>query len=436
VRSRYWNWIIYVGSRYIKSKRNNRGITPSFLSMAGISVGVMALVSVLSVMNGLQLGFIEDILEINSYHLRLSFTEEVERNSELKEAVESLKEVEALVPFKDTQTLIQGEYSDYHSVLVRGLEPSSAGRDRDFIDHLNLVEGGFSFDVDGEPGIVMGRALARRLGLSVGDRLDIVTMRGSDFSSLRPQHASFVLSGLFHSGYYQYDSSYCFVDLQNYRLLDSSTQKLVYGIKLHQAEQDRRAVESIQRLLRDRLRSEEDYELVSWRRYNRSFFSALRVEKLTMMILLGLIFAVVALNIRGALERTVMEKREEIGILRALGASSLAVRQIFLIEGLLIGIGGSVIGLLLGLVLSLNINTIFEFMEELSLRLSVIGAGSANQLYSSTKFYLDELPVRVLFSDVYLIVLFAVGASLLAALAASKRISEYNPTEILRYENE
>ncbi|HDQ13989.1 MAG TPA: ABC transporter permease, partial [Sediminispirochaeta sp.] len=418
------------------SKRNNRGITPSFLSMAGISVGVMALVSVLSVMNGLQLGFIEDILEINSYHLRLSFTEEVERNSELKEAVESLKEVEALVPFKDTQTLIQGEYSDYHSVLVRGLEPSSAGRDRDFIDHLNLVEGGFSFDVDGEPGIVMGRALARRLGLSVGDRLDIVTMRGSDFSSLRPQHASFVLSGLFHSGYYQYDSSYCFVDLQNYRLLDSSTQKLVYGIKLHQAEQDRRAVESIQRLLRDRLRSEEDYELVSWRRYNRSFFSALRVEKLTMMILLGLIFAVVALNIRGALERTVMEKREEIGILRALGASSLAVRQIFLIEGLLIGIGGSVIGLLLGLVLSLNINTIFEFMEELSLRLSVIGAGSANQLYSSTKFYLDELPVRVLFSDVYLIVLFAVGASLLAALAASKRISEYNPTEILRYENE
>jgi len=396
----------------------------------------MALVSVLSVMNGLQLGFIEDILEINSYHLRLSFTEEVERNSELKEAVESLKEVEALVPFKDTQTLIQGEYSDYHSVLVRGLEPSSAGRDRDFIDHLNLVEGGFSFDVDGEPGIVMGRALARRLGLSVGDRLDIVTMRGSDFSSLRPQHASFVLSGLFHSGYYQYDSSYCFVDLQNYRLLDSSTQKLVYGIKLHQAEQDRRAVESIQRLLRDRLRSEEDYELVSWRRYNRSFFSALRVEKLTMMILLGLIFAVVALNIRGALERTVMEKREEIGILRALGASSLAVRQIFLIEGLLIGIGGSVIGLLLGLVLSLNINTIFEFMEELSLRLSVIGAGSANQLYSSTKFYLDELPVRVLFSDVYLIVLFAVGASLLAALAASKRISEYNPTEILRYENE
>ena len=436
MRSRYWNWIIYVGSRYIKSKRNNRGITPSFLSMAGISVGVMALVSVLSVMNGLQLGFIEDILEINSYHLRLSFTEEVERNSELKEAVESLKEVEALVPFKDTQTLIQGEYSDYHSVLVRGLEPSSAGRDRDFIDHLNLVEGGFSFDVDGEPGIVMGRALARRLGLSVGDRLDIVTMRGSDFSSLRPQHASFVLSGLFHSGYYQYDSSYCFVDLQNYRLLDSSTQKLVYGIKLHQAEQDRRAVESIQRLLRDRLRSEEDYELVSWRRYNRSFFSALRVEKLTMMILLGLIFAVVALNIRGALERTVMEKREEIGILRALGASSLAVRQIFLIEGLLIGIGGSVIGLLLGLVLSLNINTIFEFMEELSLRLSVIGAGSANQLYSSTKFYLDELPVRVLFSDVYLIVLFAVGASLLAALAASKRISEYNPTEILRYENE
>ena len=161
-----------------------------------------------------------------------------------------------------------------------------------------------------------------------------------------------------------------------------------------------------------------------------------------MMVVLGLIFIVVAVNIKNSLERSVMEKREEIGILRAVGSSTASIRTIFLVEGALIGIIGAAAGTMIGMAISLHINWVFHaaetlintLLEILRFFMSPMQGGRQVEIFSTATFYMQEVPVRILYTDVLVIVLFAAGASVLAAYAASKRISEFRPAEILRNE--
>ncbi|MFO7730134.1 MAG: ABC transporter permease [Spirochaetia bacterium] len=435
-----YRWIVYIGKRYIQSRRNGRVITPSFLSILGISVGVTALIAVLSVMNGLQLGFIEDILEINSYHLRITgdFSNE-EQVQQVIDELEQLERVRSYSTFIDSQTLVQGEFSDYQSSLVRGIPEEQALGDRGLMEQLNLLHGEFALHVDSEPGVVIGRQLATILGVGLGDTVHMISMTGSSFSNLNPQQTAFRVTGIFESGYYQYDSAFCFIDYQYVDQIDAGNSEPTIGIKLNSRYQDRQTLQQ----LKDRVRPiEESVQLKSWREYNRSFFGALRVEKLTMMIVLGLIFVVVAVNIKNSLERSVMEKREEIGILRAVGSSNISVRYIFLVEGALIGILGAVGGTMLGMAISLHINEVFSTIELLlngildfiHFFLVPMGGDGSVEIFSTATFYMQEVPVRILYTDVMIIVLFAAGASVIAAYAASKRISEFRPAEILRNE--
>lgn len=429
-------WIIFIGKRYIKSRRKGRNVTPSTLSIGGIAVGVTVLISVISVMNGLQLGFIEDILEIHSYHLRVKLED---TKPEITKRIEELPGVVSASLFRDSQTLVQGEFSDYRSVLVRGIEQKQALRDDGLMQHLNLEEGDFILEKDGIPGVVLGVQLARSLGLRPGDTLQMVSMRGSSFAQLRPQHTSFVVTGIFRSGYYQYDSAFCFVGLEYMDLIDSRSDGLTLGIKIKNRFRDRKIAAMVGKVL-----EEKNFpgELVSWREYNRAFFGALRMEKLTMTGLLGLIFLVVAVNIKNSLERSVMEKREDVGILRAVGASPAGVKAVFVFEGWIIGFLGTLIGLPLGMVLSININSVFRLVETVtnavlalvSELVSPVGIAGSVSIFSPQTFYLQELPVRILFGDVFGIALFAVTVAVTAAYAASRRIAEFNPAEILRNE--
>jgi len=435
-----YRWIVYIGKRYIQSRRSGRVITPSFLSILGIAVGVTALIAVLSVMNGLQLGFIEDILEINSYHLRITgeFFDK-EQVQQVIDGVEQLEGVRSYSKFIDSQTLVQGEFSDYQSSLVRGIPEEQALRDQGLMEQLNLLHGEFSLHANSDPGVVIGRQLASILGVGLGDTVQMISMTGSSFANLNPQQTGFTVTGIFESGYYQYDSAFCFIDYQYVDQIDAGNSQPTFGIKLNSRYRDRHALQE----LRDRLRPiTESVKLKSWREYNRSFFGALRVEKLTMMVVLGLIFVVVAVNIKNSLERSVMEKREEIGILRAVGSSNVSVRYIFLVEGALIGIIGAVGGTMLGMAISLHINEVFSAIELLlngildfiHLFLVPIGGGGSVEIFSTATFYMQEVPVRILYIDVMIIVLFAAGVSVIAAYAASKRISEFRPAEILRNE--
>jgi len=432
-----YGWVLWIGGRYIHSKRNGRGVTPSVLSIGGISVGVMTLISVISVMNGLQLGFIEDILEISSYHLRISVDEENGRR--LMEELNTWKTISSSAYISDTQTLIQGEYSEYHSALIRVIEAMDAVQDRGLMDHLDMVSGSFVFDSGDGPGAVIGDQLAFRLGVKTGDSVRLVSMSGSAFASLRPKYTAFTVEGIFHSGYYQYDSSLCFIDIDELEQVDNASSGGFIGVKLENRFFDNLAADEILRLVSG---MNIDASVDTWREYNKSFFRALRVEKLTMMMLLGLIFLVVAVNIKNSLERSVIEKKEEIGILRAIGAAPVSVRTIFLVEGAMIGCLGAFMGTLAGLMISININQVFRISEILlntalritGLLFAPLREGAGIEIFSPNTFYMQEVPVRILYGDVAIIVLFAVFSSILAAYMASKRISEFRPAEILRNE--
>ena len=238
-----YRWILYIGRRYIQSRRSGRVITPSLLSIAGIGVGVTALIAVLSVMNGLQLGFIEDILEINSYHVRISG--QIHNVDKVLQTVSQNEEVRSFSKFIDSQTLVQGEFSDYHSSVVRAIPEEHAVRDRTLMRQLNLQHGSFSLQAETGPGVVIGRQLATILGVGIGDPLQMITMTGKSFASLNPQHTEFIVTGIFESGYFQYDSAFCFIDYSYVDRIDAGASGTTIGVKLNNRYKDQQFIQKI-----------------------------------------------------------------------------------------------------------------------------------------------------------------------------------------------
>lgn len=427
-------WILYLARRYFRSKRKNRGLAPSLLSVAGIAVGVMALISVLGVMNGFQLGFIDDILAISSYHLRITLAGKELAPGELAR-MRSVPGVKAVVPFMDIQTLITGPLTEFHAAVVRGVPPNVARLDPGLASHLSPVAG--TLYLGSEHSIVLGYELAQTLGVKVGDRVSVVSLSGRSFSGLSPENIPFTVVGIFRSGYYQFDATLCFVDLRAAATLGGSRSDLIYGVKLVNRFQDVAAARHIAAAF-----PHLNLNIESWRTFNSAFFGALRMEKLVMSLLLGLIFLVVGANIYHFLQRTVSEKREEIGILRSLGASPPAMQGVFVFDGLYIGVLGATIGLLLGLLVSDNINAIFSFVELIvNVLLAIVTAlfvpfagAAAFSLFSPAYFYLNQVPSRVLFHEALIIYLFGVMTSVAAAFFASRNAASIKPQEVLRYE--
>jgi lipoprotein-releasing system permease protein len=227
--------------------------------------------------------------------------------------------------------------------------------------------------------------------------------------------------------------------------LAGEAAQTVLGIKLKNRWQDKRAIEKIKEVIAFHVSDASAVSVRSWRDYNRSFFGALRTEKLMMFILVGLIFLVVGLNIFQAQRRIVLERREEIGLLRALGSSSTAVRLVFVWDGFIIGLAGAMLGLVPGLLIAYNIQAFFSLLEGavnlcvsfFNLVFGFIGGGAGEgefAVFSTQVFYLKEIPSRVIPHEVVLIFLFGFLSALLAAWFASGKVSATKPAEVLRYE--
>lgn len=429
-------WPLFIAVRYIHSKRRRGGVTPAGLSIGGIAVGVSALIAVLGVMNGFQLGFIESILSIHSFHLRVYGTPSTGADERLLQNMRNIEGIETVLPFRETQSLIRGGFGDYRSCVIRGIPDDAAMLDPDMMERLNVIRG--DADLRGGSGIMLGSELARRLAVDVGETVEIVAMSGTSFTSLRPSSVEFHVRAIFRSGYYEFDSSFGFIEIGGLEAIASKGTERVIGVKLSNRYRIDGALERLRSLV------PKEYKIVDWREYNRAFFGALRVEKLAMMLLIGLIFIVVAVNIKNSLERSVMERRDEIAVLRSLGAAGRTIRNIFLFEGVVIGLAGALIGSIGGLLISGHINEIFSFAERVVngvlltiefLLAPITGSyGGRFSLFSPAYFYIQEVPSRVLFPEFFFIFLFAVVSSTLAAYAASKRSSEIYVVEILRDE--
>ena len=438
-------WIWYVASRYIFRGRGN---SPSaVLAILGIATGVLSLIVILAVMNGFQLGFIESILEISSYHLRLEGFQP-ERTTEALDVVRTIPGINAALPFREFQALIRGNREGQQAVVIRGVPSDAYDFDSGMISRLGFESG--AFDLSDPHSVLLGSELARRTGIKLGDEIILYSIHSilsggetdtDDGPGDSAGIASFTVTGIFRTGFYEYDTGWGFVNIDS--AADFSREAPVVGIKLYNRFQDRAARELVENSILA-LPGFENTRFSSWRDYNKSFFGALRTEKLFMFILVGLIFIVVGLNIYQAQRRAVLERREEIGLLRAIGGGERAVRFVFVCDGAFIGFTGSAAGLVIGLLIASHIPVFFSvlegivnfFIQVLNIAAEFMGFGATDDfsVFSPAVFYLKEIPSRIIPGEVVLVCIFGFLSALLAAWYASGKVSRIRPAEVLRYE--
>ena len=222
-------WIFFTSFRYLRNRKATKRIGPAALSIAGISIGVMALVSVLGIMNGLQLGFIEDIININSFHIRV-YSNQIEPDPDTLNILKNIDGIKSVLPFIDIQTLIKGAYSDYEAVNIRAIPENLGDYDPAMANQLNLKSG--DIELTSSNSIIIGTQLAACLGSNLNDNISLVSMGGSGFKNLKPFDKEFKVTGLFQSGYYNFDRSMGFTNINMSRSLASGKENVIYGVKL------------------------------------------------------------------------------------------------------------------------------------------------------------------------------------------------------------
>ena len=435
-----FSWIWFIAARYI-FRRKKKSPSP-VLSVLGIGTGVFALIVILAVMNGFQLGFIESILEISSYHLRVGSLP-AEQTKEARALLLAVPGIGAAVPFLEFQALARGRRGGQQAALVRGLEADAPTLDPAMAGRLEFEDGFFNL-ADTEAAL-LGAELAQRLGVRTGDEITLFSVpsifSAADNEDEKAGLQVFTVTGVFRTGFLECDTSWVFINIDSAKAFCETDP--VMGVKLKNRFHDRQALELVRRSLAERP-GFDSAELSSWRDYNRSFFGALRTEKLFMFILVGLIFIVVALNIYQAQRRAVLEHREEIGLLRAVGGGERAVRLVFVCDGAIIGFCGAAAGLVLGLLVASNIPLFFTIIESVvnfvinivNVIVGFFGAGDLGGFYffSPAVFYIKEIPSRIIPGEAAIIFMFGFLSALLAAWFASRKVSRIRPAEVLRYE--
>lgn len=412
-------WMVFVARRMLLARRARGGGTGA-LAIFGVGAGVATLVAVLAVMNGFQMGMIESILEINSYHLRVETQTAVDDYRETDALVDDLRGVrgvQSVTPTVELQTLARGFWPEAQGIVVRAVPANWPQDDPGAAATLEMLVG--DFDLRPDRSVVLGSELARSLGVRVGDPVAVTHIPGG---GTRPTEQQLVVTGLFRTGHLDFDRNWAFVSLDTAVRHLEALETVVLGVKIENRFADT--------VVEDRIapRLPADARVVSWREYNRGIFGALRVEKSMMILLIGLIFLVVAGNIYQLLRRSIMERSEEIAILQALGAPAGNLRFVFVLEGWMIGIVGTITGLVVGLVLALNVNGIFVALEVITALLTSRGV----RVFSPAYFYLQEVPVRVLLEEVFLVAAGAIGISVVAATLAARSVAGYRPMELLR----
>ena len=444
-------WVGFVAGRLSGLSRSfakKRRAPLPVLSILGIAVGVLALTVIISVMNGFQLGFIESILEISSYYVRLESPPPIGENSILTDKIKALPGVNAVIPFREVQALLRGDWGQ-QAAVIRGLYPGAYMEDPGMAEKLIFENG--SFDLKDNNSILLGAELAGRLHVDTGDTVQLISvsrnaandashsladgniLKESSDEDSSASELVFTIKGIFRSGFYEYDLGWGFINFDRAGELEGEEYTL--GIKLNDRFQDKKAAAALAGLISTDAHGTALPRVKTWRDFNRAFFGALRTEKLFMFILVGLIFIVVGLNIYQAQRRIVLERREEIGLLRAVGGGDRAVRLVFVWDGLIIGLIGAGSGTILGLLICFNIAAVFSTLENaVNAVLYLLQRGGDFAVFSPAVFYIKELKARVIPHEVLLIFLFGLLSALAAAWFASGKVSRIRPAEVLRYE--
>jgi lipoprotein-releasing system permease protein len=409
-----FGWTRYIAARWF---RRGRETGPSLApSTAGIAVGVAALLCVIGVMNGFQMGFIDAVLDLDSYHVRVPSS-----SGGIEAILTAVPGATAALPFVDVRTMVANPRGKAAALRIKIVPDSALDLDPGLAARLEFRSGGLA------GGLVIGSELSRQLDLRVGDTVSVLAVSADEDEGIQAGMVDLPVSGIYHSGYYDFDAALGFLTASAAGDLAGGEEPVI-GVKLADRYGDARALAA--------LTSAGIVGTESWRDYNRAFFGALRMEKSVMMMLVGLIFIVVGVNIFHSMRKAVYGRVEDIATMKALGADSAAIRRIFMLDGIAAGVGGAVLGLCAGLLIATNVNAVFSAIEAaIAFLYGLLGEnGSGFEFFSPDLFYIGDVPVRLSFAETLFITAAGALSAVGAARAASSRVSRIHPSEVLRDE--
>ena len=408
-----------VGLRYTRARKGSGRNTfisfISLISMAGITLGVAALIVVLSVMNGFQQELRNRILSVAS-HIEIRGVPQLADWPRVAQAAMREPHVKAAAPYVMGQAMLTASDAN-RGAIIRGVDPALEDSVADIGSHMKA--GSLANLRPGEFGIVLGGEIARGLGVGMGDSVVVITPQGTITpAGTLPRLRSFKVVGVFEVGMYEFDSGLALIHLEDaqrlYRLDGVS------GVRLKL--DDLFAAPSVARDLWQKLPVQA--EVRDWTQNHANFFRAVAIEKRVMFIILTLIVAVAAFNIVSAQVMVVTDKQADIAILRTLGAAPSSIMAIFIVQGALIGLIGTAMGVLCGVLLAVNIGTVVPFIERV---LHV-------QFLDKSVYYISDLPSDLQRGDVITIAAIALALALVATLYPAWKAARVNPAEALRYE--
>lgn len=410
------NFVTLLSFRYFSAKKNEKFVSIiSGISLAGITIGVAALIIVMSVMNGFHIELTNNIVGLNG-DITISPVEKVipDHQNVIKKISEQ-KYVSRVTPLVVGQALaIAGSNS---GVIIKGIDAVSLKFKGEILG--NVLEGGFS-EYYGNDVVAVGSELARNMGLFAGSKVKLIApnLLSTAFGSM-PRAKDFTVIAVFNSGLYDYDAATMLMPL-------AAAQKFLSignGINFIEVNIDNREMaRKYTRLLQKEVGRE--MQVKSWMQDNQQFLSALEVERTAMFVILSLIMIVAAFNIIASLFMLVKDKTKDIAILRTIGASTKQIMTVFILNGMIVGIIGTALGLILGLLFSYNIENIRQFLEKIS----------GTKIFDPAIYFLYSLPSVVKISDVLFIASLAIIVSFLATIYPAYKASSLNPIEAMRYE--
>lgn len=406
----------FIGRRYLRAKQKQAFISLiTILSISGVAVGVMALIVVIAVMSGFESDLKSRILGGQSHVVLMRYGGTISDYRRVIKDVEKTPGVEAATPFIYTQIMLRSS-SGISGAVLRGVDPESAGRVIKSLDRISFQDG--SNVSQGQkkkialPGIILGKELAKNIGVSKGDMVFLISPRGtlSPIGHI-PAMRRFKVTGFFESGMYEFDGSFAYINIVDaqkmLRMGDTVTGIEVRVKDIYQAKN-----------ISERIVKQLGFPFWAkdWMQMNKNLFSALKLEKTVMFVILALIVLVAAFNIASTLIMMVMGKKKDIAILKAMGATDRSIRKIFVFQGMVIGMIGTILGVCLGFILC----TLLK-------RYNII------ELTGDIYYFTTTLPVKLEILDVFLIVAATMVVCFFATLYPAHQASKFHPVEAIRY---
>ncbi|HSQ97284.1 MAG TPA: lipoprotein-releasing ABC transporter permease subunit [Rickettsiales bacterium] len=410
----------FIALRYLKSKNKEKFISiTAIFSFVGIALGVAALIVVMSVMNGFREDFTDRILGINSHISIYPIERELENYEEAIRIIKEESNVKLVNSIIENQVMVMAD-EDTAGVVVKGIKKE------DLIKKPKIYDGISSYDFDNgfkDNGIVLGQNLAIRLRVVEGDEIKLISPESnSTILGTLPRIKTYKVVGTFSSGMYDYDSGVAFIPL------DMAQKHFKYNNSVGGLEVYLKDVSKLNDTYYDINKNLNDngfhVRLIDWKESNSAFIEALNVERNVMFLILTLIILVATFNIISSLTMLVNDKNKQIALLRTIGFSQKSIMRIFFLCGSIIGVIGTLLGAIIGILFATNIQNIKAWLEKL---FNV-------ELFSPTVYFLTELPSKIILSDIIFIVVLSLFLSFLSTLYPSYKASKTNPAEILRYE--